>query len=415
MQKKIIALAVAAAFSAPAFADNANVSVYGKVGLDFESVTTDNANGTNANINPKTVTAAGTNPKSLVRVASNASRLGVKGSEDLGDGLNAIYQYEVEMDANGQTGLGLGKTRNSGVGIKSNDYGTVMLGIWDTPFKLAHNKVELFDNTHFASAINLIGRSAATTAITAATAPAVVPALSASNLTSAGDNFNTRQAKVIQYWSPNIGGFEAKIAYSPDHVAVDANATVGSGSTLALNKAVMSMSGTYENDMFYAAAGYESHADAVSQAQTAVAPKLKGNNTAFRLVGQYKFGHDGWVGATFENVSISTLVTPALATATVTSASRKNIELAGLYKLGAHNIGASFVKSGDLGSIKDTGATQLSLRYGYNFSKRTEAFAMYSALTNKTYGQFNFSAGNTITSSAGAKLSGFGAGVIHSF
>ena len=36
MQKKIIALAIAAAFSAPAFADTANVNVYGKVFLDVE-------------------------------------------------------------------------------------------------------------------------------------------------------------------------------------------------------------------------------------------------------------------------------------------------------------------------------------------------------------------------------------------
>jgi predicted porin len=415
MKKTIVALAVAAAFSSTAFADNANVTVYGKVGVNFESVTTDNPNGTNANLNPATVTALGANPKSLTRIASNASRFGVKGSEDLGEGLSGIYQYEVEMDANGQTGVGFGKTRNSGVGVKSHDYGTVMMGIWDTPFKLTHNKIELFDNTHFASAINLMGRSAATTAITAATAPAVVPALSASNAVSAGDNFNTRQKQVIQYWSPNIGGFEAKIAYGADHAAVDANTVVGATSTMALNKAVLSMSGTYENDMFYAAAGYESHADAVSQAQTAVAPKLKGNNTAVRLVGQYKLGTDGWIGAAYENASISVITTPATAAAAVITAKRSNFELAGLYKMGPHNVGATFVKAGDLGSFKDTGATQLSLRYGFNFSKRTEAFAMYSAVSNKTYGQYNFSAGNTIASSAGAKLSGFGAGVIHSF
>ncbi|MDH2916437.1 MAG: hypothetical protein PXX77_06100, partial [Gallionella sp.] len=84
-------------------------------------------------------------------------------------------------------------------------------------------------------------------------------------------------------------------------------------------------------------------------------------------------------------------------------------------KMDAHRFGGAFVKMGDLGSYKDTGATQLSLRYGYNFSKRTEAYVMYSQLTNAKYGHYNFSAGNTITSAAGAKLSGFGAGVSHSF
>ncbi len=38
MQKKFIALAVAAAFSAPAFADNANVTFYGKAFLNVRTV-----------------------------------------------------------------------------------------------------------------------------------------------------------------------------------------------------------------------------------------------------------------------------------------------------------------------------------------------------------------------------------------
>lgn len=167
MKKTIVALAVAAAFSNSALADNANVTIYGKADVNFESVTTDNPNGTNANIVPTTRATASTNPDSMARVSTNASRFGVKGSEDLGGGLAAFYQYEVQMDANGNSGNGLGNgTRNSGVGIKSEDFGSVTFGFWDTPYKLSHNKIELFDNTHFASSTNLIGRSCATSQVT---------------------------------------------------------------------------------------------------------------------------------------------------------------------------------------------------------------------------------------------------------
>ncbi|MEQ1914436.1 MAG: porin, partial [Sideroxydans sp.] len=118
MKKTIVALAVAAAFSSTAFADNANVTVYGKVDVDFESVKTSNPNGTSNNVVPTTITAASALPGSMTRVATNASRFGVKGSEDLGEGLSAFYQFEVQMDANGNSGNGFGNgTRNSGVGI----------------------------------------------------------------------------------------------------------------------------------------------------------------------------------------------------------------------------------------------------------------------------------------------------------
>ena len=90
MQKKIIALAIAAAISAPAFADNANVTVYGKAFLNVESVSNDKA----------------TTAQNATRVQTNASRLGFKGKEDLGDGLTGWYQYEVQLDADGNSSNG---------------------------------------------------------------------------------------------------------------------------------------------------------------------------------------------------------------------------------------------------------------------------------------------------------------------
>ena len=124
MKQKLIALAIASALSAPAFADNANVTVYGKAFMTFEQYD-----------------AGTTGSTSQMRVNTNASRFGVKGDEDLGEGLKAVYQFEVEMDADGNAGNGLGKTRNSGAGLKG-DFGQVMLGIWDSPFKVAHNAIE---------------------------------------------------------------------------------------------------------------------------------------------------------------------------------------------------------------------------------------------------------------------------------
>ncbi len=349
MQKKLIALAIAAAFSAPAFADSANVSFYGKVNLDIESVHNDK------NAAPAS--------SSATRINSNASRFGLKGSEDVAEGLKAIFQYEVQVDANGNSGNGFGNgTRNSGVGL-AGDFGQAIVGVWDTPFKTAHNKVELFDNTTVFSAINLIGRANGNTV-----------------------NYNTRQKNMVQYWSPNMGGVQVAVSYSPDPAP-----------TSTTNKNNLSMAATYDVDALYLSAAYERRADETTAGTT---------NSATRLVARYAFG-DAWLGATLESIKVNPSATA--------SYSQKNAELVGQYKIGTSTIALSYAKAGKT-DVDATGAKQVTLRYGYNFSKRTEAYVAYTSLKNDTSGTYNFNGGTTFgTSAAGASLTAFGAGMIHSF
>lgn len=376
MKKKLIAVAIATAFAAPAFADNSNVTIYGRLDADFENVRTSV---------PNVAATPSRFPSSLNRVSTNATRLGVKGTEDLGDGLNAIWQLEIQADLNGNSGNGFGNgTRNSNVGLKGT-FGTAFLGIWDTPFKTSRNKVELFDNTTFASAINVMGRLGQAKTVVAG---------AVTDASDASVSFNNRLKNSFQYWTPEFSGFQAKVAYGTD------NAKTGT-----TNSTVASLSATYENDMFYAAYGYENFNDL--KAGTAVATagdKVSGN----RLVGAYKFS-GGLVGLTYERLNSSS-VTPA------SNGARTAWELTGKYSVGPNNFGLSYVRAGDLGANLNTGANQVSLRYGYSFSKRTELYGMYTALSNKASAGYNLSGGNAITGSqTGAKLSGFGVGLIHSF
>lgn len=347
-QKKLIVVALAAAIAlpVPALADNANFTFYGKVNVDVESVKSDKV-------------AAATTATSLTRLQSNASRFGFKGSEDLGGDLQAIYQFEAQVDSvnDKNTKVPFNGIRNSHIGLKG-DLGTVFAGNWDTPYKIVHNKIELFDNTTVFSAINLVG------------------------VTGNNKNFNTRQNNVIQYWSPNLSGFNVQVSYALD-----------SAKTATVNKTALSLSGTYENDMFYAGLGYESRADQTTTTKS---------DSAMRLLGAFKFPN-GQVGIMMENMSVANSLT--------TTASQRNMELAGSYKIGNINLGASYAKNGNYNSAANTGAKQLSLRYGYGFSKRTELYAAYTALTNDTSASYGFYTGLA----AGSKLTGLGLGLIHSF
>lgn len=364
MKKKIIALAVAAAFTTPALADNANVTVYGKAFLNVEAVSNDKAS-------------------KQMRVQSNASRFGVKGSEDLGEGLKGLYQFELEMDADGSgnsvkttakdasaaditagkpaskatytstpTPSGLGKSRNSGVGIEGG-FGKVIMGIWDTPFKVAHNKIELFDNTTSFTATKVIGRTA-----------------------NAMD-YNSRQKNSVTYWSPTIGGAQISAAVKADETTNYKNS--------------VSVAGTFEMDEFYVAAAYENRPDQSFAATS---------DTGIRVVSKYSLG-DFWLGGAYESMKVNT--------STTASYTQNNFELAGSYKMGPSVLAATYVKAGK-SSAANTAATLVSLRYGFNFSKRTEVFAAYSSLKNETAASYAL-----VHTAAGSTENVAGVGIVHSF
>lgn len=124
MKKTIIALAVASAVAAPMTA-NAAAKVYGQVQAEI----TNSAN---------TMATGSSKFKEGMQMSDNArGRFGLKGSEDLGNGLTMIGKMEYKMDtADGDssgTGISLTK-REMFVGMKAG-WGTIMMGRVKSPYK----------------------------------------------------------------------------------------------------------------------------------------------------------------------------------------------------------------------------------------------------------------------------------------
>ncbi|HEX7061837.1 MAG TPA: porin [Woeseiaceae bacterium] len=80
-----------------------------------------------------------------VELQSNASRVGLKGEEELDDGLKAIYQLEWEIDPDGQSGDDVFSPRNQFVGL-AGAFGTVKVGRHDTALKEAQGDFDLFND-----------------------------------------------------------------------------------------------------------------------------------------------------------------------------------------------------------------------------------------------------------------------------
>jgi predicted porin len=93
----------------------------------------------------------GRSSRGFLEGVSRANRVGVKGSEDLGSGLKAVYQVEFGVqlaDTNGNVASGSDNVtmRNSFVGL-AGDWGTFLVGRHDTPLKISTGKLDLFGDT----------------------------------------------------------------------------------------------------------------------------------------------------------------------------------------------------------------------------------------------------------------------------
>lgn len=77
------------------------------------------------------------------KLNSNASRIGLKGSNQVSEGLTVFYktEFQVEVDGDGD----VFKQRNIYAGIKG-QYGSLLAGKNHTPTKLAQKKIDLFND-----------------------------------------------------------------------------------------------------------------------------------------------------------------------------------------------------------------------------------------------------------------------------
>ena len=172
MKKSLIALAVLAA-SGAAMAQS-SVTLYGLADVWFGSEKTE-ANNTSERVTK--LTSGGV----------NTSRWGLKGSEDLGGGLKANFQFEQGITLDDGKTKGDGFNRQAWVGL-SGGFGDVAVGkVWT-----AYDDVNGTSNAVFDSY------------------------LSATNDVFVSADYEDNPANGIRYTSPNMGGFTAALSYSLD-------------------------------------------------------------------------------------------------------------------------------------------------------------------------------------------------------
>jgi predicted porin len=336
MNKKLIALAVASACVAPAaMAQTANpVTLYGRVHVTLESV---EAKG-NGGLSRRT------------RVEDQASLLGVRGTEDLGGGLKVWFQLETAFrpDSNNSTFA----ARNSGVGFQGG-WGTLGMGRWDTPFKVATGDVDPFGD------VTIAGLTVAT---------------------NDQGNFDRREQNVIQYWTPTWGGFAARFSY-----------TANEGKTATANPYSQGLSVTYRGGPVYLYGAYEEHKDQLGAVVTSGSTE-KGTS----LGGTFQFGPFRLGGSAQEFKK--------------TNRTKKKSYLANaVWTVGNSDFIYQYQQSKDgaaAGSVQpDCDANAIAWKY--NFTKRTFMHVIYSKVDNNEAAN----CGGQISSTAGLDPQGVSFGL----
>ncbi|MBC7454189.1 MAG: porin [Massilia sp.] len=355
MKKIIIAAAILGAFAATAQAQS-NVAIYGilDAGIVHES------GGTNGNL-----TKVGSG-------ISSASRFGFRGTEDLGNGLSALFTLEggVKIDT-GIGGAGI-FDRQSFVGLKSTTLGTVTIGRQYTLLYLALGQVaDPFGVGYSGSARGLF--------------PSVGNA--------------TRTSNTVMYASPKMSGFSADLAYSAGEQA---------GSNVAGRQIGADVA--YSNGPLNARLVY----NAINNDTAAVSNDI-GRNTMFAanydfVVAKAFFAYSdnkGMNSSALPNaIAYTTPTTPVAA-----STDSTNLLIGATVPVGpAGTVMASYIRKNDK-NVANRDADQFAIGYSYALSKRTNAYTSFAKIKNKNGA--SYTVGDNTDAGSGDKA--FSVGVRHSF
>jgi predicted porin len=292
-------------------------------------------------------------------VYNNASRLGVRGEEDLGGGLSAIYQYEFGVDVT--EGGNLNSNRPKWVGLRGNSWGSVTAGTQWTPY---YNVVGIGDIFNSSKVFD--------------------------NRTYLGNTFGLRMDNSLIYSSPNWSGFgfQAMLVMngscppSDPQVTSDLCTRPGAAdnrlpSNLSNDIDMWNLSMSYKNGPFFAGATYMALEGPSFDTVLPTAPNWEGDQWAVA------FGYNSGpfaVTLAYEQGDVNTLY----------RGDGENIYVTGQYTFGNNVIRGSYgyttaddgqydglLADGTLVRYTQSDVNNWALGYQYNFSKRTRLWVEY--------------------------------------
>jgi predicted porin len=408
MNKKLMALAVAGALTAPGLAvaqvpttltaqpgvaSNAGITLYGRVD---ETVMYDQYKGA-------TNTAISDVKKSDIYSPGNA--MGVKGREDLGGGTAAWFQLEIgvwpseRLETSTVTGNNWGG-RNSGIGISSGA-GDIMFGVWDTPYKQVDFVWNSINSGGFsaggvimnmADSTGALNNQLCTNAVNNGTGSVTTGAngVCVTEATASNTAWSRRVSNSVQYWSPVMAGFQFKLMTSMANYQSPGNVAFASG--LPKPKEY-SANATWARGPLSVGLGYDYHEGL--RPGTAAGQNANPKDSAIQIAAKWNFG-PGEIGAGYEQITYGN---NAASGATDSGMKVPAYVVNGRFNIGPGAFWASY-SAADAKSCTLTGAgatattgqigtavcgvkpKEYSIGYDYILSKRTKMYVAFNKIDN---------------------------------
>lgn len=308
---------------------------------------------------------------SVTRISSgivSASRFGFRGSEDLGQGLSALFHLEtgVRIDTGEPDSATVLFNRQAFVGLRSTQWGTVTLGRQYTPYYNALSQV----GDPFAAGY----------------------AGSSKNLFATGGS-NTRTNNTLAWVSPKSNGFTGEFTYSLAETAAGsiAGRQVGAGVWYATDKLNARLVVNYRNN----------------------APAASSRNTL--LVANYDFGPLRAYGSFAVNKGTNSSPLPntnnPFGGVRPTASTDSSDVLVGLTApFGATTLIASYISKNDH-TVRNQDASQLAFGATHALSKRSQLYASIGKIDNRRGA--GYTVGNN--SDVGSGDTAYNAGIRHTF
>ncbi len=406
-ERKLIALAVAGALGIPAAASaqQSTVQIYGRLYPEFTVAKTSGATPAGASSSTLGKAPTGVDLKSRNSIDASNSRIGFRGTEDLGRGLKAIFQIETTVNIDDGASPPLAN-RDSFVGLRGG-FGTVRLGNMTTVFKDLGDPVGILgiSSGNFVSLSNLISSR--------------VPFS-----TNGAGSFHLRRASSLMYDSPEFGGFQIHLQYGPDEIR-----------TGNLNADLWSAGIEYKRGPIEVALAHEIHNDFFAGSNalrtnslTALANPVDGTGSVhskdsgtrlmvlYRIAGAriqanfatIEFDESGAAAGKFQNYKNTRW--------SLTWEQRwSGTPLRTTVAYGSSSAGSCSI-SGAACTTNGLNGTMLTLGTDYALSKRTALFALYARINNGSAALYrNLANPSSSQIPAGADITQYAVGIRHNF
>jgi predicted porin len=311
--------------------------------------------------------AAGSSTK-VTSGVTGGSRIGFKGSEDLGNGLSAVFLLEsginLDTGTSGQGGILFGRQIYAGL---VGNFGSVLLGRQYTPEYMTLVLADPF-STGWAG--------------------------DAKNLSPTTGNAASRMDNTVKYLSPKFNGVSAELAYGAGEVSGDNASGRQIGAALA-----------YAGGPLNVRLGYHNRNN-----DTALL-KNTSNGKNLLLAATYDFGvfkgHASYGTARGLNSSpLRNATNPFGRTVTpVASTDSSNLLLGATVPFGGNALLLSYTRKDDKTALNQD-ASQWAIGYSYALSKRTDLYTGYAKINNRNGA--SYTVGSSIESGSGDAAYNFG-------